>query len=93
MNNLQWEDLHNDKFDSEEGKDTVDVEIEVNENVYYECTVNLHTFRNIPYEAECVSMTRYLVVNGSVQDGFTTDLDICDFPEYIKKAAEKKAML
>lgn len=96
MINQEWQDLHNDNFDSDDytGKDVIDVEIEWGTNITYECKVEVETFNNLPVgDAEVVAMTRYVfdANSGHEFEGLRTELDIHEFPHFISKAAEKKA--
>ena len=94
MDNQEWQELHNDNAyeDGYTGKDIVDVEIEWGTNIVYECRVEVETFRNQPASAECIEMTRYMFNPSTGEDVFTVELEYVDFPHFITKAAEKKAM-
>ena len=93
MNKQEWQELHNDVLDDNyNGSDTIEVEIEWGSNIMYECQVEVRTYNDVPADADCVGMTRYMFDPSSGAAIFTTPLEYEEFPHFIARAAEKKAL-
>lgn len=93
MSYSEWQDLHNDNAMDESNKDKIAVEIKIGNNVFYDCIVEIETFRNIPCETEVLSMTRIVTdVEGNEIDDLQMELDLHEFPHYVMEAAKKKAL-
>lgn len=96
MVNQEYQDLHNDNYDSDDytGKDIIDVEVEWGANIVYECKVEVETFNHVPVgDAEVVAMTRMVfdANTGHEFEGMREELEYEDFPHFIGMAAIKKA--
>lgn len=82
-----------DKISEYDSVHDITVEIEVNNYVVYECVVDVKLFRGIPCEATMKSMSRQIFDYD--HSGMLVDMyNLCpsEWPNYIERAAEKKAV-
>lgn len=91
MTNVEWNDLHGDYTGEDNGETvTMQAEIELPEGVLYKCLATVNLYNGMPIDADVFEMVReeYSVISGNKIE--TIDLTYNEFPQEIKRAAERK---